>query len=307
MCIDMTNAGDTEKGFQSGFIAIAGPPNAGKSTLLNAMIGRKISITSEKPQTTRNRIAGIIHRPAAQLIFLDTPGIHLTNKTFNRKMVDVAFSAIDDVDLIVLVVDAARPAPRSEHMLLERLEKSRRRPVLLAINKIDRVEKAALLPIIDKWAGAYAFDSIYPVSAKDGTQVPELVGALEAALPQGPPYYPPDMVTDVSEEFILTEIIREKVFSLTEEEVPFATAVSVELMEDDEERDLLRLYAKIHVERDSQKKIIIGRNGAKLKEIGRAARLEMERLLGIRVYLQLFIRVEKNWSRDARSLRRLGY
>ncbi|MFO7839906.1 MAG: GTPase Era [Desulfosalsimonadaceae bacterium] len=305
--IDMMDAGDTEKKFHSGFIAIAGPPNVGKSTLLNAMIGRKISITSEKPQTTRNRIAGIAHRRGAQLIFLDTPGIHLTNKTFNRKMVDVAFSAIDDVDLIVLVIDAAKPAPRSEAMLLERLEKSRSRPVILAINKIDLVGKTALLPIIDKWAGSYVFENIYPVSAKNGTQVPELIGALEAVLPEGPPYYPQDMVTDVSEEFILTEIIREKVFSLTEEEVPFSTAVSIELMEDDEERDLIRLYAKIHVERDSQKKIIIGKKGAKLKEIGRAARLEMERLLGIRVYLKIFIRVEKNWSKDARSMRRLGY
>ena len=303
----MSDATNTYQGFKSGFIAIAGPPNVGKSTLLNAMIGRKISITSEKPQTTRNRIAGIAHRQNAQLIFLDTPGIHLTRKTFNQKMVDVAFSAIDDVDLILLVADAAKPEPKSEKMILERLEKKRNQPVMLAVNKIDIVKKPNLLPLIDKWDRAYPFESIYPVSAITGTQVEEMMAAIEALLPEGPPYYPPEMVTDVQEEFILTEIIREKVFHLTEEEIPFSTAVAIDLIEEDDEIDLVRVYAKIHVERDSQKKIIIGKNGSKLREIGKAARLEMKRMMGMPVYLKLFIRVEKNWSRDARALRRLGY
>ncbi|MFW5901792.1 MAG: GTPase Era [Thermodesulfobacteriota bacterium] len=302
-----SDPGDTSRSFKSGFIAIAGPPNGGKSTLLNAMIGRKISITSDKPQTTRNRIAGIAHRPAGQLIFLDTPGIHLTQKTFNQKMVDLAFTAIDDVDLILLVVDADKPKPGAEHMILERLKQTRQRPVILALNKIDRVKKPALLPLIDKWDRSYPFAAVYPMSAKTGEQVAELMDALEAALPEGPPYYPPDMVTDVSEEFILTEIIREKVFYLTEAEIPFATAVSIEMIEESETGDRVAVYAKIHVERDSQKRIIIGKNGRMLREIGKAARLEMERMMGVKVYLKLFIRVEKNWSRDARAMRRLGY
>lgn len=303
----MSDATNTYQGFKSGFIAIAGPPNVGKSTLLNAMIGRKISITSEKPQTTRNRIAGIAHRQNAQLIFLDTPGIHLTGKTFNQKMVDVAFSAIDDVDLILLVADSAKPEPKSEKMILERLAKNRKRPVLLALNKIDIVKKPHLLPIIDKWDRAYPFESIYPVSAKTGAQVNEIIESIETLLPEGPPYYPTEMVTDVPEEFILSEIIREKVFYLTEEEIPFSTAVSIELIEEEAETDLVRVYATIHVERGSQKKIIIGKNGDKLREIGKAARLEIKRIMGMPVYLKLFIRVEKNWSRDARAMRRLGY
>lgn len=303
----MSDSTDTYQGFKSGFIAITGAPNVGKSTLLNTMIGKKISITSEKPQTTRNRIAGIAHREGAQLIFLDTPGIHLTQKTFNQKMVDVAISAIDDVDLLLLVVDAAKPDKKSEGMILERLQQSRKQPVVLALNKIDRTNKPDLLPLIDRWQKRYSFEAIYPVSAKEGTQVDELMVALEGLLPEGPPYYPPDMVTDVPEEFILSEIIREKAFQLTEEEVPFSTAVSIDMIEEDEDTDLVYVYAKIHVERDSQKKILIGKNGRKIREIGKAARLEMKRLMGMPVYLKLFIRVDKNWSRDARAMRRLGY
>ena len=303
----MSDSASTYQDFKSGFIAITGAPNVGKSTLLNTMIGRKISITSEKPQTTRNRIAGIAHREGAQLIFLDTPGIHLTNKTFNQKMVDVAFSAIDDVDLLLLVADAAKPDKKSENMILERLQKSRKRPVLLALNKIDRVKKPDLLPLIDKWQKSYPFEAIFPVSAQEGTQVQDMLAALENLLPEGPPYYPPDMVTDVPEEFILSEIIREKAFQLTEEEIPFSTAVSIDMVEEDEAIDLVYVYAKIHVERDSQKKILIGKNGSKIRAIGKAARLEMKRLMGMPVHLKLFIRVEKNWSRDARAMRRLGY
>jgi len=303
----MSDPASTYQDFKSGFIAITGAPNVGKSTLLNTMIGKKVSITSEKPQTTRNRIAGIAHREGAQLIFLDTPGIHLTNKTFNQKMVDVAFSAINDVDLLLLVADAAKPDKKSENMILERLQQSRKRPVVLALNKIDRVKKPDLLPLIDKWQQSYPFEAIYPVSAKEGTQVQNMLAALEKLLPEGPPYYPQDMVTDVPEEFILSEIIREKAFQLTEEEVPFSTAVSIDMIEEDEETDLVYVYAKIHVERDSQKKILIGKHGSKIREIGKAARLEMKRLMGMPVYLKLFIRVDKNWSRDARAMRRLGY
>ncbi len=303
----MQDSSSTYKGFRSGFIAIAGAPNAGKSTLLNAMAGRKISITSRKPQTTRNRIAGIVHRSGSQLIFLDTPGIHLTKKSFNQKMVDAALSAIEDVDLILLAADAARPDPKSENMILEKLRRGRTRPVFLALNKIDLVQKPELLPMIDRWSGSYPFDEVYPVSAKTGEQVEDMIKAVEKLLPEGPPYYPEDMVTDAPEEFIITEIIREKVFHLTEAEIPFSTAVSLDLLEEDEKLALVRIYAKIHVEQASQKKIIIGRQGRMIKEIGKAARRELERMMGIKVYLELFIRVEKNWSRDARAMRRLGY
>ncbi len=303
----MSDSASTYQDFKSGFIAITGAPNVGKSTLLNTMIGKKVSITSEKPQTTRNRIAGIAHRDGAQLIFLDTPGIHLTHKTFNQKMVDVAFSAINDVDLLLLVADAAKPDKKSENMILERLQQNRKRPVVLALNKIDRMKKPDLLPLIDKWQQSYPFEAIYPVSAKEGTQVQDMLVFLEELLPEGPPYYPPDMVTDVPEEFILSEIVREKAFQVTEEEVPFSTAVSIDMIEEDEETDLVYVYAKIHVERDSQKKILIGKHGSKIREIGKAARLEMKRLMGMPVYLKLFIRVDKNWSRDARAMRRLGY
>lgn len=183
----MSDPASTYQDFKSGFIAITGAPNVGKSTLLNTMIGKKVSITSEKPQTTRNRIAGIAHREGAQLIFLDTPGIHLTHKTFNQKMVDVAFSAINDVDLLLLVADAAKPDKKSENMILERLQQSRKRPVVLALNKIDRVKKPDLLPLIDKWQQSYPFEAIYPVSAKEGTQVQDMLAALEKLLPRGRP------------------------------------------------------------------------------------------------------------------------
>ena len=303
---DRTKNPSTGSGFRSGFAAIAGAPNVGKSTLLNRLIGEKISITSAKPQTTRNRIVGVMHAENCQIVFLDTPGLHASDKAFNKKIVQVAISAMDEVDLVLAVIDASRPDPRSEAMLIDRLKKRPGRPAVLAINKIDRIEKPALLEIIEKWKTLHPeFSAIVPVSAKLGIQVAELADAMEALLPEGPPFFPEDAVTDMPERFIVCELVREKVVENTGQEVPYGTAVTMEQFSEDEK--LIRIHAAIHVERDSQKRIIIGKHGAMLKTIGTQARMEVENLLGKKVFLKLFVRVEKNWSRDARAMRKLGY
>ncbi len=292
--------------FHAGFIAIVGPPNAGKSTLLNRILGEKLSITSKKPQTTRNRILGVLTRPDAQLVFLDTPGIHRTDRLFNRRIVDVALSALADADLILLIVDAARPDPESEAMLLRRLAGSNR-PVLLVPNKIDRVARPDLLALVEKWAGRRRFDAVVPVSALRGTQVERLVDEMAGLLPAGHPFFPDDTLTDVPMRFVVAERIREKVMRATGEEIPYAVVVTVDTFEAPPEGGTTRIHATIHVERDSQKGIVIGKGGAKLRQIGEAARGEIEALIGSKVYLRLFVRVQKNWSRDTRALRKFGY
>ncbi|MFO8112814.1 MAG: GTPase Era [Desulfosalsimonadaceae bacterium] len=293
-------------GFRSGFAAIAGAPNVGKSTLLNRMIGQKISITSQKPQTTRNRIVGVMHGENSQIVFLDTPGVHKSDKMFNRKIVQVALSAMDEVDLVLVVIDASNPESRSESMIIEKLKKRAKIPAVLAVNKIDRIEKPNLLRIIDKWSGLYpSFAEIVPISALEGTQVDRLVEAMTKLLPEGPPFFPEDALTDMPERFIVCEMIREKVFENTGREVPYGTAVTIEDFSED--GDIIRIHAAIHVERNSQKGIIIGKNGAMLKTIGTQARMDIENLLGAKVFLKLFVRVEKNWSRDTRAIRKLGY
>ena len=292
--------------FKSGFVAIAGAPNAGKSTLLNRILGEKLSITSKKPQTTRNRILGVVHRPLSQIVFLDTPGVHHAKGILNIRIVDVALTAIADADLILVVGDARSPDPESEKILVETLKK-KKRPAVLALNKIDRVEKPMLLRLIDRWAKSYPFDAVIPVSAKLGTQVDKLLRTMEDALPCGPPYFPEGEITDMPERFIAAEMIREKVFRYTGQEIPYAIAVTVDAFSADDKKALVRIHASIHVERDSQKGIVIGKNGEKLKEIGQAARIEIERLTGVRVFLKLFVRVQKNWSKDTRALRKFGY
>ena len=303
----MTNNNRTPAGFKSGFAAIIGAPNVGKSTLLNTLIGEKISITSSKPQTTRNRIAGVCHQPGFQIVFLDTPGIHRSKKALNAKMVEVAMSAISDVDFVLLVIDAAHPEPASEQLIINKLKNGRHPPVICALNKIDLVKKPKLLELIEKWSNAVAFEAIVPVSATQNIQIPDLVTAMKTLLPQGPPYFPEDMITDMPERFIAAEMIREKVFELTAQEIPFSTAVTIESFEELSAKNLVRIHAAIHVERKSQKGIIIGKQGAMLRQIGEAARMEIERMTGTRVFLQLFVRVEKNWSTDAKALRKLGY
>jgi GTP-binding protein Era len=296
----------TQENFRSGFIAIIGPPNAGKSTLLNRMLGQKISITSKKPQTTRNRILGVVDRPAAQMVFLDTPGVHRAGKALNVRIVEVALAALADVDLILIMVDAAAPNTDAEHYLVQKLS-AQKAPAILALNKIDLVAKPKLLTQIDAWSRRVAFKAVVPIAAKTGTQVAQLLDAMQAALPQGPPLYPPGSLTDMPERFIAAEMIREKAIRLTGEEIPHSVAVTVDNFEAGETDKLVRIHATIHVERNSQKGMVIGKGGRKLKEIGSAARMEIQRMAGCKVYLKLFVRVQKNWSKDTKALRRFGY
>ena len=292
--------------FKSGFVAIVGAPNAGKSTLLNRLLGEKISITSRKPQTTRNRILGVVHRPFSQLVFIDTPGVHRAKDELNVRIVDAALSAMGDVDVILILIDVEHSDTDSENYMLKKLKKQKR-PVILALNKIDLVKKPVLLEIIDKWSKKYTFEAIVPISAKHGDQVDKLLDTMEALLPQGPPFFPEETLTDLPERFIAAEMIREKVFRLTGQEIPYSTAVTVDSFSEKKGGGLVKINATIHIERDSQKGIIIGKKGSKLKKIGEDSRKDIERLLGTKVFLKLFVRVQKNWSKDTKAIRRFGY
>lgn len=300
------DAPSTHAGFRAGFAAIVGAPNAGKSTLLNCLLGQKIAITSQKPQTTRNRILGVCHRPEAQIVFLDTPGVHEARGELNTRIVEVALTTLAEVDIVLVLVDLERPDPKSEALLIDRL-KAVKRPSLVVLNKVDRVRKPAILEAAARWAETDVFKEVVPICAKTGAQVDVLVAAMAQYLPVGPPLYPEESLTDLSERFIAAEMIREKVFRLTGEEIPYATAVTVEQFSEKPDGSLVTIYASIHVERDSQKGIIIGRQGSKLKRIGSDARLEIERMLGKKVFLKLFVRVQKNWSQDTKTLQRFGY
>ncbi|MGD2038799.1 MAG: GTPase Era [Desulfobacterales bacterium] len=302
----MPNTSHKYENFKSGYVAIVGAPNAGKSTLLNRMLGEKISITSKKPQTTRNRILGVVHRPDVQIVFMDTPGIFKAKDTLNLRIVDTALSAIGDADMILFVLDAAQPDPTSEYFLVKRLQ-NQKRPVILALNKIDLIQKTDLLAVIEKWSTKYRFDVIVPISATEGTQIDSLIAAMQKLLPPGPPYFPEDALTDLSERFIAAEMIRESVFRLTGEEIPYATAVTVDSFKDEKNGSLIKIEATIHLERDSQKGIIIGKEGSKLKRIGTESRKKIEQMLDTKVFLKLFVRVQKNWRKDTRALRKFGY
>ncbi len=295
-----------ETTFRSGFIAIVGPPNAGKSTLLNRVLGMKISITSKKPQTTRNRILGILHRPGSQLIFIDTPGIHAASRPLNVRIVDQAMGTIGDCDLVLFMVDASAPMPAAETLLLQKI-KTVNTPVLLALNKTDLISKETLLLQLDLWKNEHDFSDMIPISARKGSQVDHLIMEMEKLLPENPPFFPEDALTDVPERFLAGEMIREKVFRLTGEEIPYSSAVTVDSFSEEAREKMITIHATIHVERESQKGIIIGKQGAKLKEIGTAARKDLERLLGTKVFLKLFVRVQKNWSRDTKALDKFGY
>jgi GTP-binding protein Era len=297
---------DSTPVFRSGFVAILGAPNAGKSTLLNRMLGQKVSITSKKPQTTRNRILGVVHRDASQMVFLDTPGIHRARHPLNVRIVDAALATLSEVDLVLLVVDAQSPDEVSERLLLDKLAQQQL-PVLLAINKIDRVKPPVLLEQIEAWSKRFAFAAVVPISAKQGEQVDRLQDAMETLLPQGPPFFPPDSLTDLPTRFIAAEMIREKAFRLTGQEIPYAVAVTIDAFKTENAGALIRIHATIHVERDSQKGIVIGKQGAKLRQIGEAARKEIEAMLGVKVFLKLFVRVQKNWTKDTKALRKFGY
>ena len=302
----MTDIYEQNADFKSGYVSIVGAPNAGKSTLLNRMLGEKISITSKKPQTTRNRILGVLHRTKSQMVFFDTPGVFQAKDKLNVRIVDTALSALGDADLVLVVVDVSRPDPNAERYLVKRL-KGQTRPVVLAMNKIDLIEKSGLLEIIVKWSSVYGFKDVVPISAQHGTQVEDLIAAMEKILPNGPPFFPEDTLTDVSERFIVAELIREQVFRMTGEEIPYATAVTVDTFKAKKEGRLISIEATIHLERDSQKGIVIGKHGGKLKQIGTRSREQIEQLLGTKVFLKLFVRIQKNWRKDTKAIRRFGY
>jgi GTP-binding protein Era len=302
----MTDINDPHTDFKSGYVSIVGAPNAGKSTLLNRMLGQKISITSKKPQTTRNRILGVLHRTKSQMVFFDTPGVFQAKDKLNVRIVDTALSALGDADLVLVVVDVSRPDPNAERYLVKRL-KSQKQPVVLAMNKIDLIEKSGLLEIIAKWSSVYGFKDVVPISAQHGTQVEDLITAMEKILPNGPPFFPEDTLTDVSERFIVAELIREQVFRMTGEEIPYATAVTVDTFKGKKEGRLISIEATIHLERDSQKGIVIGKHGSKLKQIGTRSREQIEQQLGTKVFLKLFVRIQKNWRKDTKAIRRFGY
>ncbi len=292
--------------FKSGFIAIIGRPNVGKSTLLNALLGEKISIVSKKPQTTRNIVRGVKNLEGAQIVFVDTPGLHRPKGLLNEFMVKEALRALSDVDGVVYLVDATREMDEVESFVMEHLE-GLRCPVVLVVNKVDLVEKGRILPLMERYSKAFPFREIVPISALTGDGLEDLVVVLVELLPEGPKYFPDDIITDQPERFIVSEIIREKVFMLTREEIPYSVAVVVEEFKERAERNLVSIKAAINVERDSQKGIIIGRKGEMLKRIGTSARRDIESLLGVRVYLELFVRVKKGWTKDKRALKDFGY
>ena len=292
--------------FKSGFVAIVGAPNAGKSTLLNRILGEKVSITSKKPQTTRNRIIGVVHRPFSQIVFIDTPGMHRAKGILNVRIVDVALSSLGDVDIVLVLVDVSNPDPISEDFIVKQLQKKQRR-VILVLNKIDLVDKSMLLAVIDKWSKAHPFEAVVPISAKHGDQVEALLDSMESLLPEGPPLFPEDTLTDMPQRFIAAEMIREKVFRLTGQEIPYSTAVTIDSFSTKKKGALVMINATIHVERASQKGIIIGKGGSKIKKIGESARKEIERMAGAKVFLKLFVHVQKDWSKDTKALRSFGY
>ncbi len=292
--------------FRAGFISVLGRPNAGKSTLFNSMLGEKIAIVSKKPQTTRNRILGIRNMEGGQLIFLDTPGIHQGKSKLNERMVSTAIDAGREADVLLFLIDVSSPSPEEDGRMVESLEGSAGVPFLV-MNKIDLVKKDVLLPLIDRYRRLHSFEKIVPVSAMTGEGVPLLLNEVLNVLPESPPLYPTDMITDQTERFLVSEIVREKVIEHSYQEIPFSAAVTVESFKEHPEKNLVVIQGTIHVEKDSQKKIVIGKGGQKLKQIGETARKEIEALLGNRVFLELWVRVDKDWTRDPRSLDRLGY
>lgn len=289
-------------GFVSGFVSILGRPNAGKSTLLNRLVGSKIAIVAEKPQTTRETIQGVLTRPDAQIVFLDSPGIHQPRNSLSRRMMREVRAALEARDLLLLLVDATVPfraGPQSEDAQAVEMVRSAGTPTLLALNKIDRLKrKDALLPLIDQYRKLFSFEEYFPISALTGEGVEELTEALITRLPEGPQYFPADHVTDQPLRQLAAELVREKIIHATEREVPYAIAVVVDQFQ--EGSRLIRLAATIYVERDGQKGIIIGSGGERLKQIGTLARQEMEALLGRKVFLELHVKVRRDW-RDSES------
>jgi GTPase len=291
--------------FKSGFVSIIGRPNVGKSTLLNRVIGQKIAIMSDKPQTTRNKVQGVLTRDDAQLVFMDTPGIHKPKHRLGDFMMKVAKNTLREVDLILYVVEADAKFGPGEQYIIERLQETKT-PVFLLINKIDKVSPEELLKVIDLYKDRYPFAEIIPISALEGNNVPTLVEQIVEHMEEGPQYYPADQVTDHPDRFIIAELIREKVLHLTKEEIPHSVAVVIEQIK---KRDNGKVYvgATVIVERSSQKGIIIGKHGAMLKEVGQLARSDIEALLGSSVYLELWVKVQKDWRNRPSQLKDYGF
>jgi GTPase len=292
--------------FKSGFIGIVGRPNVGKSTLMNAVMGDKIAIATHKPQTTRNRITGIKNIAGGQLVFIDTPGIHRASTPLGHSMVDAARGVFSSVDVILLLIEAPAGILPDDRSILETLQGAAL-PVILIINKIDLVDKPRLLPLIDEASHLFPFLSIIPMSALQTDGIQALIEEISKALPEGQPFFPEEMFTDRSERFIAAETIREKIMLMTHKEVPYATAVTVDAFKEDEAKNLIRIAATITVEKESQKGIIIGKGGAMLKKIGTQARQEMEKFFATRIFLELFVRVRKDWTHNEKLLKEFGY
>jgi GTPase len=288
---------------KSGFVSILGRPNSGKSTLLNRLIGEKISIVTDKPQTTRHVIRGIVTTPEGQIIFLDTPGIHKPIHRMNERMMKSVRSAMADVDLMLLIVDCSTAFGRGDEFALQLLKSVPTKKILL-LNKIDRIDKKELLPIMDRYSRLASFEEIVPISALTGENVEEAIKQVFLRLPEGPMFFPTDQISDQPERAIAAEMIREKLIILTEEEMPYSTAVVIDRFEEGEK--LHRIFASIFVERDSQKAIVIGKGGQKLKQIGTDARKDLEGFFGRKIFLELHVKVRKNWRDDEVTLKSLG-
>jgi GTP-binding protein Era len=282
---------------KSGTVALVGRPNAGKSTLLNRLLGEKLAIVSDKPQTTRHRIVGILSDERGQMVFYDTPGIHKPLHRLNRQMVRYALDAIQDADVVCLLVDVSQKFGAGDAYMLDLVAKAES-PRVLLLNKVDRVKKPAVLPVIERYAASGLFQEIVPISAAQGDNCDRLLDVLWSLLPEGEPMFDPELLTTHPERFLVAERIREKVLELTTEELPFSTAVIIERWEEEGEKDLVRIYASILVDRPGQKKIVVGRQGQMIKAIGTAARHDLEEYLGRRVYLDLNVRLEPGWRED---------
>ncbi len=290
--------------FRSGFVAIVGRPNVGKSTLVNRLVGRKVAIVTSRPQTTRNRILGIVNRPHAQVVLIDTPGVHRAETALARHMMDEVTQALESVDVLAVMIDAAAGLTEPDRLALERARRHEG-PLFLLLNKIDRMPKPALLPLLDACARQGQFTEVIPISALTGDGVETVLQRFIALLPEGEPYFPQDQFTDQPERFLAGEIVREKAMTFTREEIPHAIAVLVESFEETER--LIRIRVTLHVEREGQKGILIGHAGQTLKRIGTAARKELEEILGVKIFLELHVKVVPGWRGSSRSVRQLDW
>ncbi len=300
-----------EEMIKSGMVAIVGPPNAGKSTLMNYLLGQKISIVTPKPQTTRNRILGVVNEKDYQIVLLDTPGLHKADQPLNKEMVRIALESLSEVDMVLFLLDVSTPLP-------EKIQQEKNKefagymeqvqvPAVLVLNKVDLIDKQKLLPLMQAYAEIYPFTAILPISALKGEGTDDLLKEILQVLPHGPRYFPEDIPTDATERFLVAEIIREKVFLLTGQEIPYSTAVVIDSFKEDVNRKMITIHASIILERSSQKGIVIGKGGHKLKNIGISARKDIEKMVGQKVVLKLWVKVKKNWSKNQSFLNELGF